>query len=196
MDLAELSGAVGRDLLPEDLGEEIVLQMNLSGIMPARQNELDSRWARRFVAWLTGELQNRDEVYWIVLDSFTNTLVPAGVHELVQRLAEKVEENLGQVRLILLGYERELPDRVLGGLEEEDLSGLKQIDQADLVGFFTHMYQERKMRRAVDFAVVDVAGSVSSVMQKVAFDRDDYLLPLGKAIIEEGRRIWSLRGGT
>jgi len=196
VDLAELSSAVGRDLLPEDLGEEIVLQMNLSGVMPARQNELDSRWVRRFVAWLTGELQGRDDFYWIVLDSFTNTLVPAGVYELIQRLAEQVEANLSQVRLILLGYDRDLPDRVLGGLEEDDLTAVGHIGQDELLRFYTQMYQERKLRRGVDFEVVDVAGSVSTVMQKVAFERDDYLLQLGKVIIEEGRRIWSLGGGT
>jgi hypothetical protein len=196
VDLAELSSAVGRDLLPEDLGEEIVFQMKLEGQMPVRQNELDSRWVRRFVAWLTGELQNGDGGYWIVLDSFGNTLVPDGVYELVRRLAEQIETNLSQMRLVLLGFDRDLPDRVLGGLEEEDLTAAARIGQDQLLDFFSRMYQERRLRRAADFAAADVAGSVSTVMQKVAFDRDDYLLQLGKAVMEEGRRIWSLGGGS
>lgn len=196
VDLAELASAVGRDLLPEDLGEEIVFQMKLQGQMPVRQNELDSRWVRRFVAWLTGELQNRDEVYWIVLDSFGNTLVPDGVYELVRRLAEQIETNLSQIRLVLLGFERDLPDRVLGGLEEEDLTAAARIGQDQLLDFFSRMYQERRLRRAADFAAEDVAGSVSTVMQRVAFDRDDYLLQLGRAVMEEGRRIWTLGGGS
>jgi hypothetical protein len=196
VDLAEAASIAGRDLLPEDLGEEIVFQMKLQGQMPVRQNELDSRWVRRFIAWLTGELQGRNEVYWIVLDSFGKTLVPDGVYELVRRLAEQIETNLGQVRLILLGFDRDLPDRVLGGLEEEDLAAAMRIGQDELLGFFSRMYQERKQRRAADFAPADVAGSVSTVMQKVAFDRDDYLLQLGRAVIEEGRRIWSLGGGA
>jgi hypothetical protein len=192
VDLSQLAAPLNRALLPEDLAEDIIPRMGLRvEDMPARQNEQDSRWAQRFAAWLTGELRQRHEQYWIVLDNFSGTLVPAGVYDLIQKLAEEIETNLGQLRLVLLGYERELPDTVVGGLEEEDLAQAPRLGSDHLLRFFAGMYQERKLRRNVDFEPADVAASVSAVMQKVDFTQDDYLPQLGKAVIQEGRHIWS-----
>lgn len=183
-----------RLIRPEDLGEAIITQMGLKEKMPKRQNEHDARWGQRFCDWLTGQIANKGTCYWIVLDSFDKTLVPQGTHDLVRELALRIETNIDQLRLILLGYTEEdkksLPIEVFGGIEEESTS---QIGDPELLDFFTNLYEQRRQQRNIDFTPSDVGYSVAAVKRTVDFTKTQYLVSLNQAVIAECKRTHNIR---
>jgi hypothetical protein len=191
-----VASAAGDELRPEELGQALVDQMNLSENMPPRSNEQDARWVQRFCNWLTGRLAGSSTLYWIVLDSFDKTLVPTGVHDLIRELAVRVESNLGQVRLILLGYKeqdkQDLPSEVFGGLEEETLGPIaeQELDH-ELIRFFSELYTRHKQQALADFTALDVANSVAQVKREVDFTSARYLILLSQSVIKESKRILS-----
>lgn len=195
VDMAKLvASAAGDELRPEELGQALADQMSIAESIPPRNSEQDARWVQRFCNWLTGRLAGGGTLYWIVLDSFDKTLIPTGVHDLIRELAVRVESNLGQVRLILLGYKeqdkQDLPAEVFGGLEEETLSPItgSALDQ-ELIHFFSELYTQRRQRSAQDFTPADIANSVAQVKRAVDSTSARYLVLLSQAVIQESRRI-------
>lgn len=191
-DLSRLAAsAEGGILLPQDLGQVLVNQMGLIG-MPARENEKDERWVQRFCDWLTGQLLVKQIDYWIVIDSFSKTLLPEGTHDLIRELALRIETNLGRLRLILLSYADmdSLPSEVFGGLEEEPIPDpAQQINKTELLAFFGKLYEERKRLRNTDFEPQDIAISVANVLREVDPSNTRYLFLLSRAVIKEGSKL-------
>lgn len=182
-----------RDLRPEDLGQEIADQMNL-GQVPARQNEKDTKWANHFCNWLTPFVQGTERQYWIVLDSFDKKLLPQGIYDLVGAIAERIEINQGQLRLVLLSYDKELPAQAQGGLEVEDIASL--IGPAEVAAFFLQLYEERKKQKNLPYTDPDVAASVQTVLQAVDPGKEQYLQELHKRVVEVARPIRAGGGGS
>jgi len=193
--LAELND--DRDLLPEDLGQEIADQMGL-GKVPERQNEKDAKWANRFCNWLTPFVQGTDKQYWIVLDSFDKRLLPQGIYDLVGAIAERIEITLGQLRLVLLSYDQaeklEANANVQGGLEVEDIAS--QIGPPEVAEFFFQLYEERKKRKSVPYTDPDVATSVQAVLQAVDPSSEQYLQELHKEVLKVAKPIRADGGGS
>jgi effector-associated domain 1 (EAD1)-containing protein len=190
------AGAESRLVLPQDLGQALVDQIGLTG-MPARENEKDERWVQRFCDWLTGQLATKNIDYWIVIDSFSKTLLPEGTHGLIRELALRIETNLGRLRLILLSYTDtdNLPPEVFGGLEEEPILGpIQQIGKSELLAFFGKLYEERKRRQNTDFEPDDIAESVAKVLREVDPNNARFLSLLSRAIIKEGRQLRTAGG--
>jgi len=196
-------------LEPEDLGRAIVDQMGGLDLThwPERQGEQAARWNLRFCDWLTGLLKTSDCTCWIVLDSFDRVLLQEGVEDLVRLLAARIETNLSQLRLVLLGYQderlEELRPLVSGGLDEDMLTPQQRIGETDLLNFFIKLYEERLSRDGADLSspqvrdkiVTGAATSTQTVMQQVDFTNEQHLRQLGPAVGREGRRVWSEGAG-
>lgn len=198
VDLEDLETSIAEDaeLDPQDLGLSIATQMHLDMThWPARVNEKDERWARRYCEWLKGELTGKQALYWIVVDSFDKMLLPDGIYILISELAKWIRVNLQMLRLVLLSYDKEddLPANVRPDVAPVSTGAISDLE---LLAFFTRLYDERKRRFDIDFSPTDVANSVAEVKRQVDFSNERYLFQLGPAVVQEANKLRGAGGGA
>ncbi len=70
-----------------------------------QQKEQAATWAKNVGSWLTGELSDSEEIYWVIIDGFSDGLTDKSAELLIDDLIRRVGNNLEAVRLILLGFD-------------------------------------------------------------------------------------------
>jgi hypothetical protein len=192
IDLGRLALEEGGEIRPEALGRKIASQAGLEG-MPARGQEQDARWVGQFCDWITGALADEDQIRYIVIDGFGSTLLPQGTHDLIHQLAIRVEINLSMLRLVLISYRNRdsLPLEVVAGVEYEYIS---PIDNAELISFFTRLYDDRKRMHQTEYSFNDVTKSVAAVLSQLPPQDSRRLVHLGEAVAKEAKKILNLGG--
>jgi hypothetical protein len=137
IDLLNIQGEVK----PSDLASSIAQQLGLSdSVLPPLDQEQDSRWVEAFCNRLTGQLGDKNDPWWVVIDGFTHITLSQPVDDLVKQLATRSRMTLPGLRLVLLSYPERLPPDVERVVLREDI---RPIDDRDLSNFFDQLYQER-----------------------------------------------------
>jgi hypothetical protein len=119
---------------------------------------------------------------WIVIDGLNKVMLDQPAVDLVQDLAMRVYKTLGNLRLVLVGYEQSLPSQVLPYIQEEKVA---RIVDNDLIEFFVLALQE--LNRQPDQETL--ADIVYRVLNQVDMDASDYLVKLGPLVAHEVLQI-------
>lgn len=137
IDLLTIQGEVK----PLDVASSIVQQLGLNdGVLPPHNQEQDSRWVEAFCNRLTGQLGDKNDPWWVVIDGFTHITLSPSVDDLIKQLATRTRMTLPGLRLILLSYPERLPPDVERVVLREDIH---PIEDRDLFNFFDQVYKER-----------------------------------------------------
>lgn len=162
IDLAEMEDE--QRVQPEDVGQSIVMQMGLEGMLP-RQNEQDSTWGRHFCEWLSTKVPLLEQTYWIVIDHCDRETLPQGTRDLILHLTRFIPIKLKPYRLVLLGYPdwQALPLSVRKYTTRETL---EMIDDVELIRFFGMLYQERQRQHNRSFTEDDITRAVADVLNR------------------------------
>lgn len=157
----ELTNTGGQEVKPEDIAWPIVEQMNLDdATVPSGDKEQDSRWVRRFCDRLTGRLNDSATPWWLVIDGFNYVTLSQPVKDLVGELATRISKTLPGLRMVLLGYEDNLP---LDAQPAAIYDTTGPIGDEDLTSFFYQVYQEHN----VTHFPLDIAQRVAEVLRAV-----------------------------
>jgi hypothetical protein len=119
---------------------------------------------------------------WIVIDGMNKVMLDQPAVDLVQDLALRVYKTLGNLRLVLVGYEQSLPSQVLPYIQEEKVA---RIIDNDLIEFFVLALQE--LNRQPDQETL--ADIVYRVLNEVDMTASDYLVKLGPLVAHEVLQI-------
>ncbi|MFZ0747906.1 MAG: effector-associated domain EAD1-containing protein, partial [Pyrinomonadaceae bacterium] len=81
IDLLTIQGEVK----PLDVASSIVQQLGLNdGVLPPHNQEQDSRWVEAFCNRLTGQLGDKNDPWWVVIDGFTHITLSPSVDDLIK----------------------------------------------------------------------------------------------------------------
>jgi hypothetical protein len=168
---------------PERLARHIAEQMrlNVASLRP-KGAEQDATWIEHFGTWLTGELADRNEQWWIVIDHFLRVPLSQQTKDLVEELAVRIDMNIPQLRLVLLSYRDDLPLAGGGGVEREEI---KRIDVDDLTNFFRKVYADR----GLDPTPAEIAKAIAKVFSQVDEKHERRLEQIGRRAAEVSREI-------
>jgi hypothetical protein len=127
------------EIRPYDLGVAIVDRMGLT--LPERLDAKAARWSQNFLNWLAGQLDQKNERWWIVIDDFEGdkVKVPDSIYEFIDLLATRIFGPLSRLRLVLISYERELPPLLRVTVKRETV---KVISDEDLLQYFLDFYRD------------------------------------------------------
>ena len=79
------------------------------------------------MSWTLGWLgQNVATTWWIVIDSFDNTLVSRQIYHFLTFLAEEIEVGMPNYRLVLLGYDDPIPAKLIHRARYEEITAIKK----------------------------------------------------------------------
>lgn len=183
IDLLTFSGEVK----PADVARAIVDQMGLDqNTLPPLDQEQDSRWVQTFCNRLTGQLGNKSDSWWVVMDGFTHVTLSPPVDDLVKELSSRARLTLPGLRMVLLSYPDSLPSDVEKVALRENIF---PIEERDLINFFHQVYTERNKTPSAK----DIAERIGEVWRAV--DRKDPKLmetlgaevaKVSKSIIDQG----------
>jgi hypothetical protein len=120
---------------PEDLLKWIGDPLGLQS-PPPRTAEQDARtWVPAVGNWVRGGLDAKKtegtEVWWFVLDGFSDKTHESTTYDLIRELATRADIDLGEVRLLLLNYGQRLGGQHLYVNEEK----IEEIGDKDVLGF-------------------------------------------------------------
>jgi len=168
---------------PERLARYIAEQMKLdvTSLRP-KGAEQDATWIEHFGNWLTGELAGRDDQWWIVIDHFLRVPLSQQTKDLIEELAIRIDNNIQQLRLILLSYRGDLPLAGGGGVEREEI---KRIGVDDLTNFFLKVYADRGQKAAP----AEIAKAIKKVLNQVDEKHERRLEQIGQKAAEVSREI-------
>ena len=158
VDLASNGGDVSRPTVARSIGA----QMRLSGV-PQPGTEQLTRWALNFFDDFVGQIGN--SAWWLVMDDFEHVSVSDALAEFINELATKINMSLPNVRLILIGYKRELPESV-GRIVATETTG--PISDENLAEFFIQFYEEY----GPDLDEDAVAGRIAEHVPKIRSKMD------------------------
>lgn len=165
------------------LGLQVAPQEQLPPVSDDR-----NKWNGYAALWLVTRAAEHGGMWWFVLDGLNHLPPTSDVHDFVHELALAIlNYRRVQARLVLLGYEGNLPmDLRRRHLSEE----VSVLTEADLREFFTmHYVQRHTAGLAVDLEQVD-AEVDATVAQVVSFARTAsaqngcYMRELGRAVDE------------
>ncbi len=100
------------------------------------QEEQTSRWIRKLVNWLIDQINRKNQMCWLVLDSINQVpALPKEIHDFIQELAKQIDEMVNfPCRLILISYQgrEQLPIEIRDKIATETIHanlGLDHIRQ-------------------------------------------------------------------
>lgn len=133
-------------------------RLGLPGDYDVDLNTEHTRTARELVDVFVGRFSALPRrLRWLFIDGLDRPHVPAGVHQVVARLAWEVEAGqLGQTRLIVTGHPGDFAPKVMEVLRHERLSGLTH---AHVRGFFSGL-AEHVGREVTDEDLTELVGLV------------------------------------
>jgi len=119
----------------------------------------EAKLAEKFVAWLVGESRTLQERWWLCLDSLDRPEAQSVRDLLVPRLLiEAADGNLGNIQIVLLGYNARTVRAARAIVLHENARGL---DRQDFVNFF----KACAARKGVELALQDVSDMVAYVLK-------------------------------
>lgn len=131
------------ELTPLEIGASINSRMTLPDPPPAGHEQW-SRWTRKYFDTLVGHIRKNPEVsktcWWIVFDNFKAVSVPEDINDFVDALSIRINEELHNVRAVLISYERDLPSEVTPIVTEDRTTD--QIGVPELAEFFIQFYSD------------------------------------------------------
>jgi len=168
-------------IMPDAVAASIVRQMGLRrALLPALPKDQQwARWALDFCDDFVGVVGPLPRTWWIVIDSFNTVLVPQETQDLIKLLAQRVSDTLGNVRMILLGYNGTFHPTVCA---EED--PVTVFGEDELMEFFARAFAERQK----EFTEDDVAESVLRVLDGADPAKPDFVPKAASLIIAELER--------
>jgi hypothetical protein len=165
-------------VMPDDVAASIIRQMKYpQSLLP--ELPADSQWARwvlKFCDNFAAEAAEDERTSWIVIDSFNVVLVPPETQGLINQLTQRVSDTLGNVRMILVGYNGTLLPTVRAKIDP-----VKAFEQKHLVEFFSRAFKERNR----DFTDDDVADSVVRVLEGADPAQPDFVVKASSLILAE-----------
>ena len=89
----------------------LVLGLTRDNWPPLTDTPQDSQIAKQLASWFVGELPNIIQPVWLVIDDLNGTMPTKETLELVEDLAERIEElHPDNLWLIVIGLKRDVPD--------------------------------------------------------------------------------------
>jgi hypothetical protein len=116
-----------------DLAETLALQMGESASLP-RPEGSPARQVRELAYWLVGRAVASDRDWWWVLDGLSSPALPDDLRDLVLVLADQIAGASAPLRLVLLGFDQQLPSSKFVIYEQ-----LTSIGARDVADFLTEL---------------------------------------------------------
>ena len=174
--------AAAGDVTPPDIGRALADQMGLTGA-PALGNEQLSRWTLSYFDWLVGQMRNRAETFWVVIDGFQSISVSQAVNDFVDELCARINGTLLTMRAVLISYERELSSDI-DPILSTDVTGAITVD--DLTRFFVQFYRDHKPQvTEIDTKASTHASDVAQVMNNTPTP----IAEMGRELLARCRKI-------
>jgi hypothetical protein len=133
-----LKHATGRELTPEILGRAIVDEMKLAEAMPPVERDQVAWWTTYYLSWLARNLRDTGDTWWIVIDDFAQVNVPRAVYEFIEVLALELDRSLDSIRLVLVGFDRDLPEKLVPILKVDRTEPITETHLVDYFAQFLH----------------------------------------------------------
>jgi len=110
---------------PADLARTLVLAiLKRDEPLPPRQpSSKEDRWASDLAVWLAAQVDLTGARAWVVLDGFDHPDVPPSTHSFIATLIQEATTR-GNLRVVLLGYARVMPEHIERNVKREPLSFL------------------------------------------------------------------------
>jgi len=130
---------------PDDLARSVTRQIgrDIATMPPPRTDALGNKWVQELRDWVIEGVQQvyqkTGRTIWIVVDGFTERALPAETEDLVHHLARYADRNVPEMRVVLIGYRRPLPEINEVILREHT----RLIDRLDLIEFFKKLFPQK-----------------------------------------------------
>jgi hypothetical protein len=177
------------DLSPFEIGRSITSRMGLRA--PETPGlEQWSRWTLRFFDDLVGQMRSQPDVkkqhWWIVMDNFKSVSVPEAINDFVDALSLRIDEELLNVRAVLISYERTLPQKVapIVAVDETTVIGVPELSE-----FFVRFYSEKKPHFEEVDRTTRAVTKVAEVMAKTTQSGGAGLDFIGAELLDQCRKI-------
>jgi hypothetical protein len=174
IDLQPMAQAISQ-IRPIDLARRLAKKLGWSVSLTEPTDAAWDRWNLDFCDDLEVYARQRSQPVWIVIDSFNLVLMPTPTIGLLRELTVRINHQMANVRLVLLGYGDILPTAVTPIVEEERIA---QIGEAELIEFFASAFPERNIPATHD----SVADAVERVFELVDPREPDFLIKLPSVI--------------
>jgi hypothetical protein len=168
-------------IMPNEVASSIVRQMKYKTALlpPPPKDSQWARWSFEFCEKLVAEAMEDDRTWWIVIDSFNIVLVPPETLGLINLLTQRISDKLGNVRMILVGYNGPLLPTVRAKVDP-----VKVFEQKHLIEFFTRAFTEKGRK----FTEEDVVNAVIRVLDGADSAHPDFVAKVASLIIAELER--------
>jgi hypothetical protein len=124
-------------MAPVEVARRLALGISRTAVEPPPRlpGQKDERWAADLAVWVAGKADESGARVWIVLDGFDREGVLSENHDFIEALAREAA-NRTNLRLVLLGYTRGLPDDIERSLQRQRLD---YLTEANLQQFFDNL---------------------------------------------------------
>jgi hypothetical protein len=177
IDLQPMAQAIST-IRPIDLARRLFKKLGYTATLSEPTDSAWDRWNIEFCDDLEVLARQRQRPIWIVIDSFNLVLLPTPTVGLLREIAVRINRQLANVRLVLLGYGDTLPSHVSAMIEEEKIA---PIGETELIEFFATAFPERNL------PVTDetIADAVERVFERIDPRQPDFLIKLPPVIEDQ-----------
>jgi Effector-associated domain 1 len=185
IDLEVFSRLLGSQVLVDahELADQIVSGLRYPWKIPDPPN--DGQWARWVIEFYKGFVPlaaDDEKTRWIVIDSLNSVPLAQSAYDFLKELAYRINGDLTQFRLVLLGYGESLPASVIAHVEEESIEA---IGAKELAEFLVKACVELQ----IPLDENKVASAVQRILNKLDPAAPEFLVKLPPVANEELRRI-------
>lgn len=178
IDLSDLL-APGEPVEPDAVARNLLDQLEYDLRIPRTPDHRQwATWNRQVCNDLRNKARNDPRSRWIVIDAFNSATVTDNTIDFIKQLALRVSQTLSRFRLILLGFDGELPPELWGHLAQEDIA---PIDAQHVTEFFFSAYTQARL--PID--VARIAATALRVLAGLDPQSPDYLLKLAPRVSDE-----------
>jgi hypothetical protein len=172
---------------PKMVATSIVEQLKLpAAVIPEKAEETWDSWNTSFCDRLNPVVAELAKPAWIVIDSFEQVRVPQETLALIKHIAKRLSVTLGNLRLVLLAYNDDLPGDLRLDIVTEEIP---KLTPAHLSLFLTRIFDQLKAERQMEFTTTDVARATACVLRAVPPKDATPLLTMALKITELCDRI-------
>lgn len=167
---------------PDDLARRIIDRIGLPDtVMPVVGQEQDSRWIQSFCDRFELQMEEKRDIWWLVIDGFTKWKLSDFANELIHELSRRINLGVLKLRMVLLGYEGLPPDVEKNVISEE----IESIEPRHLISFFVQIYEERKKPVVPE----EISNKVAEVLRSVNPDNPRRVELINAAVVRVCKTI-------
>lgn len=148
---------------PDQFVRSLVNQMGRRssiGLIPKQGETQDARWLIELRDWIVGEINQTNEIWWLVCDGVCHPDIPSDTRELLTHLIKIAHLNVPQLRIIVLACASTvLPPDILPYIRQENT---ESIGQREVKEYFDQLVRAKIIN--ADAAALDEA-------VRIIFDR-------------------------